>query len=142
MIIACSAHQLRSHKIKKDIDDKFNGFDKHMVQYHNYLNFKTDNPYAEVNPNFEHIETPVTTLDRISNKMSCYLPDEDSRRAHIEAVYGTPEVNRLSRIKGNLLKGRAKFIISNKTSAAGQALSRNIMARSAEAKQNNNNYVR
>ena len=52
-----------------------------MVQYCTYLDFKQENPYAEVNPNFEHVETPVTTLDKVSNKMSCYLPDEDSRRA-------------------------------------------------------------
>ena len=107
MIIACSAHQLRSHKIKKDIDDKFSNFDKHMVQYCTYLDFKQENPYAEVNPNFEHIETPVTTLDKVSNKMSCYLPDEDSRRAHIEALYGSKDINKLNRIAVNLSRGRA-----------------------------------
>ena len=71
------------------MDEEIYQLGRYLGKYQTYIDFKQDHPYAGSHPDFEQEVTPVTVLDHDANSMKCYLPDEQSKSAHILTKFKT-----------------------------------------------------
>jgi hypothetical protein len=79
MIVSCSALLIKDSDRNKVMDKEIRTFQGYLGQLKGYINFKTKNPYAQNDPDYEATDVPISLFDQESSTMNINFHHKQSR---------------------------------------------------------------